>query len=67
MVFADVCLDRIFGVEGSVTVGTRYGLALHVLALYVPLKTVSVLHLLIANVATPVAGLQLLHLQVAPG
>ena len=54
MVFADVGLDGVLGVEGSVAVGARYGLAVHVLGLDVPLEGVAILNLLIANVAAPV-------------
>lgn len=62
MVLADVGLDRVLGVERPVAVGTRDGGTLHVFALYVPLKTMPILDLLIADVTTPVPGFQLFHL-----
>lgn len=66
MVLADVCLYRVLGVERSFAVGAGDGLAVHVLGLDVPLEGVPVLDLLIANVAAPVTGFKLLHLQVSP-
>ena len=66
MVLADVGLNRVLSVESPLTVGTRYRRALHVLALDVPLEAVPVLDLLVADVAPPVAGLELFHLKIAP-
>ena len=62
MILADVGLNRVLCVESPFTVGTRDGRALHVFALDVPLEAVPVLDLLVADVAPPVARLELFHL-----
>jgi hypothetical protein len=66
VVLADVRLNRVLRVERPVAVGAGDGLAVHVLAFDVPLKTVSILNLLVAYVAPPIARLQLLHLKIPP-
>jgi hypothetical protein len=66
VVLADVGLDGVLRVKGPVAVGAGDGLTVHVLGLDVPLERVSILNLLIADVASPVARFKLFHLKISP-